>query len=211
LNLSLKFKQLTISDFDQFEQVKRIYLNSFPASERQKVSVFTERFFNGKNLFFVLINDNNEVVAMCSIFEIQKLNFVLLDYMAVDTNFRNRGIGSILFTAVRDIVIENKKKIIIEVENPLFGVNNFERENRIRFYQKHGAKLLDDIRYILPPMDGKMFEEMKLMISEERDSVLLTKEEIYALIEQMYVQVYNRDENDKLLLEIKHGMNIKKY
>jgi GNAT superfamily N-acetyltransferase len=164
-----------MSDSQLFEQVKTIYLNSFPASERQELSVFTDRFLRAESIFFIALTEENQVLAMCSLFDINTHDFVLLDYLAVAESFRDLGIGASLFQTIKNWAFDKSKKIIIEVENPLFGENRLDKARRITFYEKQGAQLLTGIRYLLPPLDGNTTEEMNLMLIEKLNANSISK------------------------------------
>jgi len=206
LNFPIKIKKLSTSDSQFFEQVKTIYLNSFPASERQEPSVFTDRFLSGESIFFVILSKENQVLAMCSLFDLHTHDFVLLDYLAVEESNRDKGLGAILFQAIKEWAFKNFKKIIIEVENPLYGEDRLDKERRISFYERQGAQLLTGVRYLLPPLDGKTIEEMNLMIVAKIKDEKFSNKIVFELIEQIYQRVYRRSKNDALLTEIKKGL-----
>lgn len=90
---------------------------------------------------------NNTLVAYAIFFNLPENPVVLLDYLAVQPQYRGTGIGSSFFTRFKDIVkieFPKAKVIVIECEHPQYTSNVQDktiREKRINFYKQNGANL----------------------------------------------------------------------
>ena len=139
---------------------------------------------------------------MSLIWEFDSLDFVLLDYMAVSKNHRNKKLGTQLFQYLSKIISGFNKYMIIEVENHLFGNNITERKRRLNFYIQNGAHVLDNVNYILPSLDGTSPTEMMLMISPKYKNNFIDSELVRELISRLYIELYKRDEKDIVLIKM---------
>jgi len=183
-----------------FEEFVEIYNDSFPANERNSLAKIIYRINNQLSKLYINIQDNH-VIAFAFLAQLSN-NFVLLDYFAVKKEFRNQGIGSKFI----DFIIENinNQTLILEVENPYFGEDKFLKQKRIEFYQKKGIKILENIRYILPPYDNSdNFTEMVLMFyNKKQTDIQFDKQIIKNLISDIYSRIYERFGNDIYLKQI---------
>src|SRR5262249_52764757 len=128
-----------------------IYSEAFPPNERHPLSVIKERVKKGLNIAYVG-RLNNKIVFMALLWPLKNTNFILLDYMATSAKQRGKNIGSHFMQEMRGTLEKEKKHFIMEIENPEFGNNKEEREKRVAFYRKNGAKELKSVRYILPAL-----------------------------------------------------------
>jgi len=197
----LTFRQISNVNDIHFEKAIYIYNDSFPSNEKQPLSLIKKRITDKTSRLFVgLIND--KVVCMALLLDCEDLEFVLLDYMAVEKEYRNNKLGTSLFKFLTDNIKSLNKYMIIESENNLFGNNKVQRKKRINFYIRNGAYLLKEIPYILPSLDGTIPTEMLLMISPKYRNDFIEFEIIKKLILYIYTNVYGKEENDDLLISI---------
>lgn len=199
--MKLLFHQISNTNDIHFAKAINIYIESFPANERQPLSIVKKRIIEAKSNLFVGIL-NNEVICMALIWNFTTLEFALLDYMAVDKKYRNKKFGTDLFTFLSDKINSYNKYMIIEVENHLFGFNTEQRKKRINFYIRNGAYILNDIPYMLPSLNDTLPTEMILMMSPKYNKISINKLEIQKLIIQLYKELYGKTENDNLLNSI---------
>ncbi|MDO9037349.1 MAG: GNAT family N-acetyltransferase, partial [Lutibacter sp.] len=178
-----------------------IYQEAFPPSEQQPLSKISERIAAGKSQLFVGIIDE-EVICMALLWDFNNTDFTLLDYMAVSEKHRNNHYGSKLFNFLVDKVKSNQKFLLLEAENYFFGDNREQRKKRINFYLKNGAYLLDNVSYVLPSLDKSLPLEAQLMIAPKYKSPHLKKSEIENLIKRLYFEIYEKSENDELLVSV---------
>ncbi|HEY9170295.1 MAG TPA: GNAT family N-acetyltransferase [Lutibacter sp.] len=197
----LTFKQIHSIKDSYYDGAMIIYKESFPPSELQPLSKISERIIPGKSQLFVGIIEE-EVICMALLWDFNNTNFTLLDYMAVSEKHRNNNFGSKLFNFLVDKVISNHKFMLIEAENYLYGENREQRKKRINFYLKNGSYLLGNVPYMLPPLDNSAPLEMQLMIAPKYKIGTLKKSEIENLIKRLYCVIYEKSENDALLVAV---------
>ena len=101
--------------------------------------------------------------------------------------------------------MQNQKKImVLEVENPEFGEDREMKEKRIAFYLRNDAVLLSNVRFLLPALDlSEKPVEMKLMVLPK---FKISKEECETLIHQIHTEVYPKHTTRKLINEIILGL-----
>jgi hypothetical protein len=200
---SLKYKLNRIHKFEdpRMQMVMTIYRNSFPTNERQLDETIYLRQKLGINEIYVLEGSSNEILGMAMLFPLQQSDFILLDYFAISEINRNSGYGTILFKLIKELVFQQKRKLVIEVEKPINSDSLNEQNRRIQFYIKNGAILLKNVPYMLPSIAGKMPVEMLLLICTEPVQQL-NRKTISNLISNLYQQVYQKKANDKLLVDL---------
>ena len=193
------FFQIYNSNDVNFESCLSIYHVSFPDHEKQSETVIRERVDNGRSLLFAgRINDH--IVCMCLIFDFKNSPFILLDYFAVSPVARVMGTGSKFMNFLIERLIGKNRFLVMEVEHPEFGNNVTERRARIKFYERSGAWILHNTRYLLPPLtDLSEPVEMQLMFLP-KPVRQFSDLEIKDLILTIYREVYNRQESDPVLL-----------
>ena len=68
---------------------------------------------------------------------------VLLDYLAVTPEYRDRGIGSAVLTALREYYRDKAEYIVIESEHPSEAPDKNAALRRLDFYKRAGGILTD--------------------------------------------------------------------
>jgi hypothetical protein len=194
----MEFKEINEIDSNEFAEAMEIYLEAFPANERQSVPTISERVTQGLSKLYV-VSLNNEITFLALLWPLKNTDFILLDYMATKSTHRDKGIASTFLMKVRSKLMTIEKHLILEVENPTFGDRTEEKERRVRFYKRHGARELEGVRYLLPPLDGKTPTEMILMVFPEYKDEKISGPTIKTVIIQIYRELYNRQEDDALL------------
>ena len=184
-----------------FLKVIKIYLESFPANERQPVELMSKRVDDGLSKLFVGIL-NEEIVCMGFLWQFKNSEFVLLDYLAVKTKYRNNRIGSDFFCYLSNTVKIEKKYLLMEVETHSFRNNQDQRKQRINFYLRNGAFIIQDVPYILPSLDASTSTEMILMISPKYHKSYIDKNEFELILKRLYYELYSKDSNDDILISI---------
>lgn len=194
----IEIVQLTDINHPDFQGALQIYLDSFPASERQPLDILEARLSNQLYQWFVA-KIENQVVGIALLYPLQTTDFILLDYLGTDKNYRSRGIGRMLMSYLINLLNNQQKNLLIEVENPRFCDDSAQAERRIKFYQNNGAKVLQSVRYVLPPLSGDVPTEMLLMMVPAELGGELPGKQVKQLIEQVYQEMYDRPSDDALL------------
>jgi GNAT superfamily N-acetyltransferase len=193
----MEFREIKKTDANEFKQAMEIYLEAFPANERHPLATIVDRVNRELSRLYVA-SSNGEIVFLALLWPLKETDFVLLDYIATKANHRGQGIASAFLTTLRDELISTRKHLILEVEHPQFG-DPKEKERRVAFYKRHGARELEGVRYLLPPLDGTTPTEMILMIFPEYSDEKISGALVKNLITQMYREVYDRQRDDELL------------
>ena|SRR5260221_3843838 len=194
----IEFREITRTSSNEFHEVMEMYVRAFPSRERHPVSVIAERVRLKSNRLYVG-SSGNETVFFALLWPLRDTDFVLLDYIATKHTYRNKGIASTFLRTMADELKVKGKHIILEVESPRSGDNRQERERRVAFYRHHGAKELQGINYMLPPLDGNTPTKMILMMLPECEEGKISGDVVRKTIVQMYRELYGRNENDALL------------
>ena len=85
--MKIIYKELSNLKDNEFIEAINIYLDSFPANERQPVSLIKDRIENGQSKLH-LGYKNKKIVCIALLWHFRDSDFVLLDYLAVDKKYR---------------------------------------------------------------------------------------------------------------------------
>lgn len=196
-------KFLIITDINSidFHQSMDIYIDSFEMNERQSVYQIKKRV-QQKIYIMIVIKLGEDVIGFSLVRPFSDQKFCLLDYLAVKKEFRNRKFGSLLFNKLYKELIAvypDTKLMVIEVDDPEYG-NSKEKiikVKRIKFYEKLGAKVVQDFRYYMPPMvEGAESTNMKLMIYSQHRKTILESNRLKLIVKSLYKQNYGKNEAD---------------
>ena len=191
-------KQVSDINCSDFNEALIIYRESFPSNEKHPEDVITERIKNKKSLLFCL-KLKGEVVGFSLIWDLKDSVFQLLDYFAIKQGFREKKLGSFFFIELINQIKSKNKRLIMEVEHPSFGLNTNDKKRRISFYLRNGSFILNNVPYILPPLDDTNYTEMLLLIAPGTENENISSVLIKDLIIRLYAELYNRDSNDHIL------------
>lgn len=194
----LDFLKVTDVNSKAFKAAMEIYSNAFPLNEQQPLHVIKERVEQGLSELYIGEVDK-QIVFMALLWPLKNTDFILLDYMATTDSHRGKSAGSFFLQHISEILKANNNYFIIEAEDPDFGNNKEERERRVAFYKRNGAKELKDVKYMLPGMHGLEPTEMVLFVLPEYNNGVIASSLVRELMIQIYKEVYNRSADDALL------------
>lgn len=118
------------------EKMKR----DFPPSELKTLNAIIHMMRRGE--YDVLgASRGSEMVAYALMYRPKDGDIALLDYLAVEPQFRNQGIGTELLRKLRDYYAPESEALLIECERPKAAPDEAEARKRIRFYQRAGAQM----------------------------------------------------------------------
>ncbi len=129
--------------------------------------------------------------------------FAFLDYMAVRSELRGRGLGSLLFRELVTIASTEKPDagyLIFEVDDERkdsagrYSVNR----RRIEFYRRLGARMLSNVEYLFPSPDGPGVP-MRLMVYRLQAKNELSQQNLRAALENLFQEIHGRKKDDSLL------------
>jgi len=172
---------------------QRSMVRDFPPSELKSLSVILN--MHRKGLYDVLgAYQEGKLVGYALLYCPRAERIALLDYLAVEPQYRRQGIGNKLLAQLRCHYAAQTDALLIECERPKAAPDEMEARKRIRFYTQAGAMLtsvriwLFDVEYsilVLPCADhmpdcdwaGKMLELYRQMLPPElyKDNVRLIR------------------------------------
>ncbi|MGY3765200.1 GNAT family N-acetyltransferase [Vagococcus vulneris] len=130
------YRQIDFNEFKKLYQEHMIY--DFPADELKTLAMYERLFMEDVYTCYVYEKEQKLLGYACFVWKNQQ--YQLLDYFAVNRNFRGSGVGSEMLSWIQSKPIADV--IILECEDPDFADSEQEkkvREDRIRFYLKNGA------------------------------------------------------------------------
>jgi GNAT superfamily N-acetyltransferase len=192
--------------------VRRIYEESFPASERERFEDICQDIKQGRKTL-TLISDAGTAIGFGTVTSLNFGGLYMLEYLAVDSKRRNQGVGERLLREILEHLSTDvgSKGLIFEVESP--GVTSDAeqdlRKRRIDFYRRNGAILIDDHGgYRMPDLSGPGSQAMNLMWLPVRSGEVWNDEiGLEGLIHLIFKMIYGRETNDPLLINILKGLN----
>ncbi len=137
-NIDLKIK---IENSDRWKIVESLYLKSFPANERQSIEKIIDRIEKGK-IELIIVYHQDEAIGFALIWRVKNLKSIYLEYIAVEEDYQNRGIGKELIKFLMNQLVPSEK-IIAEIEDFLLGENKQQRLSRYLFYKNY---ILEDLK-----------------------------------------------------------------
>lgn len=126
------------------DEISALYSHSlardFPPSELKSLSAIMAMVRRG--LYDVLgAYHGGRFVGYALLYCPNGKRLALLDYLAVEPEYRSKGIGSALLRQLRTHYAGNTDALLIECERPKAAPDEMEARKRIRFYTQAGAAL----------------------------------------------------------------------
>jgi GNAT superfamily N-acetyltransferase len=191
---------------DGFDDFYNIYSVSFPMSEQKSKEELSEMLHSTDYTFFISRIDG-KIAGFCILFHSTQASFYLLEYMAIDSVYRSRGIGSKLFLHVINQITEKhgEKPCLVEID---FAEQNSQeqliREKRDRFYKRLGCRKIEPLDYILAIKSEEIAPRMKLLVYDNGIQCI-SKQLLREWLEDIYMLVYGCQKDDerieKMLLD----------
>ena len=142
------------------EHLNAIYDNyqiDFPSKERKNYCTLKSLIENGQYKLLLLKHSQiDNILGYALIYDLSPLKILWLDYIAISPNYRGKGYGTYFFQHLLSDFSPQINGILLEVEIPnQLDLSNYQQQrNRIRFYEKLGAKKLK-LNYLFPSSEGK--------------------------------------------------------
>jgi GNAT superfamily N-acetyltransferase len=201
----MRIQQIRERDKAEFDGLVRVYEASLAASERKSVASLQEMLARPEYVFLAAI-ENGCVIGFAIAIALMGSDAALLEYMAVDAEFRGRGVGGALFGAVAEWHGMTDRFLLVEVDSE--HEDSAEREQRARrkaFYRRLGARELGGLRYIMPPVTAAMPPPMELMAYRRKLPACIEKERVRGWLKDCYAQVYGVAAGDPRIGEMLAG------
>lgn len=111
-------------------EIKKLYIHSFPKSERFPFWILKECSKN-KNVLFNVILDNEKIIGMEYIINYENISYLM--YLAVDEGQRNKGYGSQILKDLN----QEYNTIILSIEKTNKDLKD-DKQKRKDFYLRNG-------------------------------------------------------------------------
>ncbi len=123
---------------ETMKKLKALYERTFPKAEKKPFLLIKKLAKQGKMKIYSA-EENGEFLGLAIM--ILHSDISLLDYLAIEENARNRGVGGQVIERLKEIYKE--KKLLLEIEDTDKDIP--EREMRLRrkkFYLSHGLTVM---------------------------------------------------------------------
>lgn len=180
----MNLKQLSNEDIENIYNKHMII--DFPPEELKPIDVI-EKLIKRKIYICYGLYKNEELLAYA--FLATSKSYLLIDYYAVCSEYRNKSIGSTFLNVLKENC-KNYNGIIVEVENVAGASNESEkiiRRRRIDFYRKNGMRMtnisctLFNVNYAIMCLcnidldDSAIYEELNNIYKEMIPSKVYSK------------------------------------
>ena len=165
-NIEIKSWRNPVLSDEAAMQICRIAEESFPPEERDPCQVLIRSIQKGKSILYTA-SEKNKIIGFTTLTPLKETGIYLMEYLAVDKNSRNLGIGGkILQFIKKDFSGTKETGLILEVEPPgeVTGSEREIRQRRIGFYLRNGAQMVrNGGAYRMPNLCGEGSLPMHLM------------------------------------------------
>lgn len=136
------------------DDIKLIYEDAFPSDERREWLEISELIQN-PNFIIYRIFINDELIGLISVWNLT--HFIFIEHFAIRQNLRGKSLGK---QVINQVISENDKTVIVEVEEPI----NDTAKRRIAFYERLGFVVYSGI-YYQPPYSAEKNKVKMLLMS----------------------------------------------
>lgn len=165
---------------DDVKMIYPILEDEFLAEELKSEEQISSLYQSG-DYKILLLKSEEELIGFACLCEIKITQMIWIDYIVICKNFRNKGIGTkFMQLIIHHVSGMNGLLLEVEIPNSENETTRIEQLNRIKFYEKFGAKLVLD-HYLLPHKEGAF--PMWLYAIPCIASYHLTREMIFKSIE----------------------------
>ncbi|HEX9074791.1 MAG TPA: GNAT family N-acetyltransferase [Anaerolineae bacterium] len=186
---------------NQVDQFRSIYMESFPASERDDFDELVQQILQGKRWLFT-VKKGESVLGIAVLLPAITPRVHLLEYLAILRESRSRGLGSGLLNEISNHLRFSASGILLEVEAPEVGAGEEIRfrRRRIEFYLRNGAHVVECAPcYRAPNLAGPGTVDMKLMWLPLDSAPVPTGAQLADDVVAIYTKSYQFPANDPLV------------
>ena len=186
----MRLDRISRSDDPRLAAVAAIYVEAIPKSERKPADWISAATLREDFRLTVAMAD--ETVAGFSLSFVPAHNdFVLVEYLAVKTEHRGRGVGGCLLDAV--IADRAGRTVLAEVET----ADTPDRRRRHAFYRRRGCRAVQGLDYLLPLHPAAPPPPMQLLAAYAPP--LLPRVQLRRWLTRIYTDVYAMPADDPRL------------
>lgn len=192
--------ELIEGDIHDFKDVYEQMSNDF-ASEELKEYHHLKSLIYSKKYKLILAKDQmiHRIVGYAFIYELEYLNAIWLDYIAIDKSFQNQGYGTHFIKKIAQSK-DNLLGIFQEVEVPIEAKGSMRKNQlrRVNFYERLGAQRLN-FPYEFPTKQGGF--PMDLYFRPSTNVQILSKKEIQESISEVFRNIHSDVKNRDQILK----------
>lgn len=193
----LHVKRLTHENACEFDGFYAIYSTAFPRSEQKSHEILSTMLSrNDYSIYLGYIDE--EIIGFCIFYHALDEDFYLLEYMAIASLKRGKGMGTALLQQSMEALFARcgEKALLIEIDSPEVSCDEQKiRDKREQFYRRLGAKKIDPFDYILPLQTDETPPPMELLVCHS-SLATLPKEHLRHWLEILYTRVYGCTKED---------------
>jgi len=145
----------------------------------------------------------DDVRGIALVYFSAELRFAWLDYFAIRSDLRGRGLGRDLFREIVQATSNQDSKpdwLLFEVDDDYEGDPQREAEckRRVQFYRRLGARVLENVPYKFPSAFAEPIR-MRLMAYPLRSRVALAANDLKRIVAEVFLNIHGRGNDDDLL------------
>jgi ribosomal protein S18 acetylase RimI-like enzyme len=192
----MEIARIQSADDPRFDMLLRIYAEALPASERKSADAL-RRMIARPEYFFLAAIEEAALVGFSIAIAFVDSDAALLEYLAVDAKRRGKGLGEMLFRATAGRSELRGRFLLCEVESEAANETDAAiRARRKNFYRRLGAKQIEGLSYIMPPVSSALPPAMDMLAIRNEMPGSIEKSHVRAWLNACYRQVYDVSEDD---------------
>ena len=191
---AVELEQVKSRDGETFRQLYAIYAASIVARE-QKPEGWLGAMIGAPEYRVWVAKEGGLVRGFSIVFHSAAAGFALLEYMAVASEQRNRGLGRELF--LRSVAFAaapqgRKLPVLLEIDSDREASSDRAmRTRREQFYRRLGCLRIAGLRYLMPLPGEGASPEMDLMVYTAAPLERLARGEVKRWLATIYRDVYH--------------------